>query len=352
MIIRGREVSAGAPVYVIAELGVNHDGSLERALELVDAAADAGADAVKVQVFDARMLLSRAAGLASYQRDAGEGDPLEMLDRLQLGPDALESVIERAHERGLAAIATVFSLGLVGTARSLGFDAFKTASPDVVNRPLLEQIGRDERPMIVSTGASTMREVTRAMKWLNQAGKRPALLHCVSCYPTPERMASLEGTLALWRVFGDPVGYSDHTTSTSIGYEAVRHKACILEKHLTHNTEAQGPDHGASLEPDQFARYCEMARTALKDDLGLGETMLDPEALKHPLDCEKDVRRIARQSVTTTRALRAGSTIEPDAITIKRPGTGISPRHFDELGGRTVARDIEADMPLAWEDLV
>jgi len=231
--------------------------------------------------------------------------------------------------------------------------ALKLASTDLTNTLLLDAAIETGKPLILSTGTATRDEIDAAIAQIRDkdALHRVILLHCISCYPTPLENLNLRTMTTLQARYSCPVGLSDHTTSTSIGYEAVRHKACILEKHLTYDTGASGPDHASSLDPARFARYCELARSTLKDDLGLGETMADPDALKHPLECEGDVRRVARQSVTTVRPIGAGEPITPDCLTLKRPGTGIPARYLEDVAGRRAAVPIEADVPVVWEDL-
>ncbi len=351
----GTRQIGGLP-YVIAEIGVNHDGSVDRALALADAAAHAGADAVKLQLFRADLLMSRAARLAAYQSAAGESDPVEMHARLELPIDALAAVVERAHSRGLHAIVTPFSVELVQVADRLPWDAFKTASPDVINRPLLDAVAATGRPMIVSTGAATMDEVERAVGWLAGARDRLALLQCVSCYPTRPEDASIAAMADLRRVGGVPVGYSDHTTAVDTGGVAAALGAAILEKHLTYSKSAKGPDHAASLEPAEFAAYASLARDegALRAWLsGTAPLARDPRhgnPEKRVLDCESDVRLVSRQSLTTRRALPAGHVIARDDLTIKRPGTGIEPWKIDEVVGRRLIRPVEPDTPLVGED--
>jgi len=335
------------PPYVIAEIGVNHDGSVERALELTDAAADAGADAVKVQVFCADLLLSAAARLASYQRDAGERDARAMLRRLELGLDDLARVADRARVRGIDAIATVFSVGLVAEADTIGWAAYKTASPDIVHRPLLEALAATGRPMIVSTGAATMDEVMRAAEWLTPARGRLALLQCVSAYPTPIEHAALGGMADLRAALDLPVGYSDHTREIDTGARAAALGARILEKHLTHSRAAEGPDHAASLEPDRFAEYARRARQAYAPPADAPA----PASVKAVLPIEADTRRASRQSIVTRRALGPGETITAKDVTFKRPGVGLEPWRLREVVGRRTARAIPADTPITGDDL-
>jgi N-acetylneuraminate synthase/N,N'-diacetyllegionaminate synthase len=338
--IRDRRIGPGEPPYVIAELGVNHDGSLNRALELVEAAHTAGTDAIKLQWFEAAQLLSRAARLARYQKETGAADPFDMLRALQLAPEAMADVVDRAHAAGLAAIATVFSVDLVPLARDIEFDAFKTASPDIVNRPLIEALMQLGKPLLVSTGTASIHEVRDVTRWLG--GEPHLLLQCVSGYPTPDEAASLAGRAAMARVNSSALGYSDHTTAVDTGALAVASGACLLEKHLTYDRAATGPDHATSLDPLELEAYVRLAHRAWR--------MLGPPR-KQVLEIEKDVRAVSRQSLTTTRALPAGHVIAAGELTIKRPGTGIEPWRLAEIVGRRLATAVEADMPLRPEHL-
>ncbi len=338
------ERAIGPSPYVIAEIGVNHDGSPERAMELTRAAADAGADAVKLQLFRADLLMSRASSLATYQKSAGESDPREMLRRLELSASQMEPVVALAHKRGIHAIVTVFSLELVADAEKLGWDAYKTASPDIIHRPLLEALGATGRPLILSTGASTIEEVRRAVEWLLPARERLAVLQCVSSYPTPMGKAELGGIPALRRVCPGPVGYSDHTGEIETGGLAVALGALILEKHFTYETQAKGPDHGASLTAGDLKRYIAGARSP--------GAAPEVETMKRVLDIEQDVRRVSRQSIVAARAIPAGRAIVRADLTFKRPGTGIPPFELNGVLSARAARDLEPDMPLAWSDLI
>ena len=366
MRIGDREIGPHTDVYIIAELGVNHDGSVDRALQLTDAAAEAGADAIKLQLFKTDLLMSRAAKLAAYQKAAGETDPIAMLRRLELPIDAMARVVDRAHARGLHAIVTVFSLDLVAEAETLVWDAYKTASPDLINKPLLDALANTGKPLIVSTGASTLAEVVRAIEWLDPVDDRLAFLQCVSAYPTPLEHAAIGGIDAIQGVFHGPVGYSDHTADEATGSVAALAGACILEKHLTDDRNRSGPDHAASLEPGSFAAYVRMTHElstsargdpALNDaiDSGARETMpaLARTALvKKVLDIERDVRTVSRQSLVSRRAFPADHRITGADLTIKRPGTGLEPWRLGEIVGRQTARPVDADVPIVEEDLV
>lgn len=342
MRIGEQEIGPGHSPYVIAEIGVNHDGEVSRALELTDAAADAGADAVKLQLFETDRLMSSAAKLAVYQKNAGETDPLAMLRRLELSIEEMAQVVDRAHKRGIHAIVTVFSVELVEVAQRLDWDAYKSASPDIINKPLLEAMAATGKPLIVSTGASELGEVVRAADWLQGNKDRLAFLQCVSSYPAPE--AALGGIGAIAHATGLPTGYSDHTADIDTASIAMHAGACMFEKHITYDRTAAGPDHAASLEPFAMAGYVATAKAGV---------CIDPPAggEKQVLDCERDVREVSRQSIVTAQELRAGDVVARKMLTIKRPGTGLAPFRLDEIVGRRIARDVEADVPLCEEDL-
>ena len=369
MRIGEKEIGPGHAPYVIAEIGVNHDGEAERALMLTDAAADAGADAVKLQLFETDRLMSKAAKLAAYQKNAGETDPLAMLRRLELSIGDMAKVVHRAHARGIHAIVTVFSVELVEVAERLEWDAYKSASPDIINRPLLEAMANTGKPLIVSTGASELDEVTRAAGWLEGIRDRLAFLQCVSSYPAP--VGAYGGIVAISEATQLPVGYSDHLEGLNATWELPDCGCCIFEKHITYDSQALGPDHSASCEPQQFREYVNVAhkrehihgwpivhdyrvppikRSAFEwyianhhADFGRIE--------KTVLDCEKDVRYVSRQSLVTTCPLVPGMTISSSDLTIKRPGTGLPPYMFSEMIGRRVVRDVEMDVPIVREDV-
>lgn len=330
--------------YIIAEIGVNHDGSTQRALQLVQAAKQAGADAVKVQYFEATTLMSRACRLAEYQETAGETDPVEMLRGLQLNRNAMAEIVRYAHSLDLHAIVTIFSLEHTSLACDLDWDALKSASPDIINLPLLRALSETGKPLIVSTGAANAEEIAAALAQFGHI-----VLHCVSAYPTPDENAQLAGIAALTELAASAaggreiaVGYSDHTRSIDTGALAVACGAAVLEKHLTWSCTARGPDHAASLDPGQFSQYVDLARRA--------HSMLGPRGIVIQ-EIEQDVRTVSRQSITSTRDLKAGATLTRKDLTIKRPGTGLRPYMLNILPGRKLARNVPADTPLTPADI-
>lgn len=341
VVIAGRAIERGGAPYVIAELGVNHDGSLERAVELVDAAAAAGADAVKTQLFDPRRLLSAEAELAGYQR-AAASDARAMLEALQLGAEAMLEVRDRARAAGLGFIVTPFSIESLGDLERLAPDAVKIASPDCVNAPLIEAMGRLDAPMLISTGAATVDEWLPIVGAL-RAGRPTVVMRCVSAYPTPTDHAALGGIGAMLSVGPWPVGYSDHTSSAMTGALAVAHGAAVVEKHLTYDTRATGPDHAASFDPPAFADYTAKVRQAAAAGLGA-----DLGAIA---SIEADVRRVSRQSVCATADLPAGHVVRRGDLTCKRPGTAIPAARLDTVVGRRLARAVAADRLIRESDL-
>lgn len=331
--------SQPARVGVIAEIGVNHDGDPAIAERLVHAAAAAGADAVKFQLFRPERLLSRSSMLAGYQQGRAD-DAVALLSRLTLSGDDLRRLKTVAHGLGLWFLVSPFSLADVDDLVGIGVDGVKIASPDAVNEPLLEKASRLGVPMLISTGTCDAAELGAAAGHIEACGG--ALLQCVSAYPTPDTEAALGGVAAMRSAFNVAIGYSDHTASEDTGALAVAGGACLLEKHLTYDRTASGPDHAASTEPDGLARYVTLARRAAE--------MVGP-IRKALLPLEEDVRRVSRQSVCSTRDLAAGHVLGPGDLTVKRPGTGLPASMLSTLPGRVLARAVGADWPLTADDL-
>jgi sialic acid synthase SpsE len=336
-------VGPGRRCLVIAEAGVNHDGSGQKAAALVDAAADAGADAVKFQLFRASDLVTGDAPAAEYQeRATGIDRQLALLRALELPLEAFARLRDRCRARGILFLATPFSIDDVDRLLTLDPPAIKIASTDLTNTPLLVRAVEAGRPMIVSTGAATEDELRRGVGRLRSllGTGRLILLHCVSCYPAPVEAANLRAIETLQRTFDVPVGFSDHTTSVEIGAWAIACGASVVEKHITLDSSGAGPDHACSLTSERFARYVEGIRAA---EAAMGDGHLG----MHPL--EGDVRRAARRSVVSLRAIPRGTVLSAAALTVKRPGVGIPAEELERLAGRSAAVDIPADTVITWE---
>jgi N,N'-diacetyllegionaminate synthase len=342
--IGGRAVGAGEPVYFVAEAGVNHDGEAARALALVDAAAEAGADAVKFQIFDADRLVARGAPKAAYQENGSAETQDEMLRRLQLDRPAFEQIAERARSRGVAFIASPFDEASVDVLVELGAPAIKIASPDLVNLSLVTHAASKGKPLVLSTGMADLVETQTAVATARAAGASDVVvLHCVSAYPARPEDANLAAMATLASELGVPVGFSDHTLGTTVAIAAAALGACMIEKHFTLDRSAPGPDHAASLEPGELADLVAALRVA---------TVAIGDGVKRPVEAELANLPVVRRSVAASVDLPAGSVLTRSALVALRPGTGIPAGRLEELVGRTLVRDVVRFQLLSPEDLL
>ncbi|MBK9118631.1 MAG: N-acetylneuraminate synthase family protein [Phycisphaerales bacterium] len=333
--IGSRVVGDGAPVLVIAEAGVNHDGNVQKALALVDAAASAGADVVKFQMFRADELVTADAVTAAYQHSSGAHSQRELLARLELNQAAFERIVARCRTRGIGFLATPFGPHDVERLVALGVGAIKIASTDLDNPVLVRSAAATGLPLLVSTGAATAEEIDAAVARLRPlAAGRLVLLHCISGYPAPLDSANLRAVGTLRARAGVPTGFSDHTRSTEIAGWAVAAGACVLEKHMTLDRTAPGPDHAMSLTPEELAAYVRVARSA--------ERALGSGALGFT-EVEADVRRVARKSIVAAGDIPAGTVLAPEHLTVKRPGGGLPPTALESVYGRRTRCAIAAD---------
>ena len=341
---RRRRIAPGSPVFVIAEAGVNHNGDPGLAAALVDAAADAGADAVKFQTFHTDALVTAGARQAAYQRrHAPASSQRAMLRKLELSEALHRSLIARARRRGLCFLSTPFDEASARFLHELGVPLFKIASGELTNLPFLAYIARLGRPIILSTGMSTLDEVRQAVRAIRRAGNPPlALLHCVSSYPARVEDVNLRAMETLSRAFRVPVGLSDHTTGTAVSIAAAGLGATIIEKHLTTDRTRAGPDHAASLEPREFAQMVAGIRD-VERALGSG--------VKEPVAAERDVARVARRSVVAAVDIPRGARITARMLACKRPGTGIPPSRIGDVVGRRAARLLAVDHMIGPADL-
>lgn len=337
-------VIGGERVYVIAEAGVNHNGDLDRALEMVAVAAEAGADAVKFQTFSADRLVTASAPKAAYQTaETGEGSQKDMLQSLELSPDDHESLIAACRECGIAFLSTPFEEQSADLLESLDVPAFKIPSGEITNLPFLRHVAAKQRPMLVSTGMADMTEVAAAVETILATGNgRFALLHCLSQYPADPAEANLRAMATMAQAFGCPVGYSDHTPGATVAIAAVALGAALIEKHFTLDRNLPGPDHKASLEPAALNSLIADIRTV---SAAMGDGRKRRQA------SEEDTARVARKSLVAARDIPAGSRIEAGMLVARRPGTGISPAEMDQVIGRTAARAISRDSLLEPSDL-
>lgn len=338
-----RQVGPGHPCFVIAEAGVNHNGSLELALRLVDVAAEIGADAVKFQTFRAARLVTADAPQADYQqRNTGQKQSqLDLLRQLELSDEAHSTLIEHCRRRGIIFLSTPFDEESADLLDRLGVPAFKIPSGEVTNLPYLAHIARMRKPMIVSTGMCHLADVETAVHTIEQTGHRDVLLlHCVSNYPADPADVNLRAMHTMHTAFNYPVGYSDHTLGDAVGLAAVALGATVIEKHFTLNRELPGPDHRASLEPaelQQFIRGVRMVEAAL----GSGR--------KCPAASEASTASVARKSLVAAQDIQPGTVITEEHITVRRPGTGLPPAMRPHFLNRVSRQRIEAGCVLRLE---
>jgi N-acetylneuraminate synthase/N,N'-diacetyllegionaminate synthase len=331
--------------FFIAEAGVNHNGDVDRALELVSRAAECGADAIKFQTFSADRLVTEDAETAEYQRDeVGKISQHELLQRYELSRREFERLQERCNSEDIHFLSSPFDVESADMLNEMGVSAFKVGSGELTNTPFLERLAALGRPLIVSTGMSTMEEVNIAYECVREIDRTLpiALLHCTSSYPAPINEVNLRAMQTLSRRFPVPVGYSDHTTSVEMPALATAAGALIVEKHFTLDRTLPGPDHGASLEPDELARAVSLTREAV---LARG----DPT--KRPVESERDTRETARKSLHAARALTAGEKLDAGAIAIKRPNHGLPPAMAKDIVGSKLRNDLPAGAPITEDDI-
>ena len=320
---------------VIAEAGVNHNGDLATSLKLVDAASSCGADIVKFQTFTADHLVTPDAVKATYQKatTSAHETQMKMLRKLELSHNDHLAISERCQDRGIGFLSTGFDIESVDMLVGLGIDRIKIPSGEITNLPYLRHIGGLGRPIILSTGMANLEEVRSALDVLLSAGtpkEDVTVLHCTTEYPAPMCDVNLQAMVTIRDAFGVNVGYSDHTLGHEVAVAAVALGACIIEKHLTLDRTAAGPDHAASLEPAEFA---DMVRAIRNIELALGN------GIKTPQPSEMGNMAVARKSLVAAAAIREGDQFTSINITAKRPGSGMSPMLWDDVLGQVAKRD-------------
>lgn len=324
---------------IIAEAGVNHNGDLNMAKALIDAAADAGADLVKFQTFKASQLVTADAQKAAYQQNNSRRDESQfaMLQKLELDAAAHQALIAHCAERDIGFFSTAFDPDSLDLLIHLGQTLFKIPSGEITNLPYLRAIGQRQQPVLLSTGMSTLGDVEAAINALEQAGTSRdfiTLLHCTTEYPTPLAEVNLRAMVTMGAALGCAYGYSDHTEGTEVAIAAVALGACVIEKHFTLDRNLPGPDHQASLEPHALKTMIAGIR-AIEQALGDG--------IKRPTASELLNRPVARKSIVAAGPITAGEIFTLNNLAIKRPGTGISPMRWDEILGQTARRSYAPD---------
>lgn len=323
-------------VYIIAEAGVNHNGSMDLAFRLVDAAKQAGVDCVKFQTFHSDKLVSKHAQKAAYQKDnTGEGSQKDMLRKLELSDGDFLKLKAYCDQIGICFLSTPFDLESVRFLDSMDMPFWKIPSGEVTNLPYLVAIARTGKPVVMSTGMCDMEDIEAAVAALRAHGSGPiTLLHCNTEYPTPYGDVNLRAMQTLRDAFHLEVGYSDHTRGIEIPIAAAALGATVVEKHFTLDRTMEGPDHKASLEPEELSQMVRAIRH-IEAAMGSGE--------KTPTESERKNMAIARKSIVALTPIRKGELLTEDNITTKRPGNGISPMRWYEVLGKRAIRDFECD---------
>lgn len=339
-------------VFIIAEAGVNHNGDESMAMELVDIAARCGADAVKFQTFSADKLVARGTAKAAYQsRETGAGDQHSMLKALELSDETHRRLVERCTQRGIEFMSTPFDEAAADMLMSLGMRRIKIPSGEITNLPFLRYLAAKGVPLIVSTGMADLDEIREAVGVIKQVWRDRGIalgpdaltvLHCTSNYPAEFCDVNMRAMQTIADATGIPVGYSDHTRGIPVSVAAVALGAAVIEKHFTIDTALAGPDHSASLNPQELSTMVASIR-AVEQCLG--------SSLKAPTASELPIRALVRRSVTLLRDLAPGELIKQGDLTLLRPGTGIPPAELERVAGRRTSRALAAGCTLQWADL-
>lgn len=333
-------------VFIIAEAGVNHNGDGKSAKKLVDAAKECGADAIKFQTFNASAIVTFSAKKTDYQvlNTGSKASQYSMLKGLELSKKEFIEIARYAERKKIIFLSTPFDIESVDLLSDIGVPAFKIASGEITNFPLINYIAGKGKPVILSTGMSYLSEVKEAVGLITRKGiKDIALLHCVSDYPARPEDVNLKAMQTLKRAFGKQVGLSDHTNGIIIAIAAVGMGACIIEKHFTLDKKLKGPDHKASLEPDEFISLVRAIRQVEKA-LGNG--------VKEPAKSEEKIRKAVRKSIVAKVDIKKESLLDNGLLEIKRPGTGISPKFLDKVIGRKTRHFIRRDSLIRLKDLI
>lgn len=335
--IGDRWLGEAEPCFIIAEAGVNHNGDVTLAKKLIDVAREAGADAVKFQTFRAEELVTETAEKAEYQKETADSEEsqFEMIKKLELAGSDFEKISAYAQRQGILFLSSPFDNGSADLLEELGVPAFKIPSGEITNFPLLQYIARKHKPVILSTGMSTLAEVSAALKVIRGEGTEEIiLLHCVSSYPAKIADMNLRAMVTLEETFKLPVGLSDHTLGITIPIAAAALGACAIEKHFTLDKTLPGPDHKASLEPGELKEMVAAIRDVAK---ALGD------GVKRPTKDEEATKKVARRSIVAKVDIAKGAVITGEMLAIRRPGTGIEPGNLGMVTGKRAKRKIKSD---------
>ncbi len=326
-------------VFIIAEAGVNHNGELEIATRMIDSASKAGVDAVKFQTFKSENLVSKFAKKADYQKSTTSENEsqLELIKKLELSVNDHKLLIDYCSEKSLLFISSPFDLRSIDLLNDFGLEIFKIPSGEINNLPYLRKIGHLNKKIIISTGMANLTEIGVSLKILTESGtakKNITVLHCNTEYPSPIKDVNLLAMLTIKKTFDISIGYSDHTLGIEVAIASAALGACVIEKHFTLDKNMNGPDHKASLEPDELQQMVQAVRN-IEKALGNGKKIPSPSEIKNI--------SVVRKSIVASGAIKKGEVFTSENITVKRPGTGISPMEWDSIIGKIAKKDFKKD---------
>lgn len=330
------------PCYIIAEAGVNHNGDFKTAKKMIDVAIEAKADAIKFQAFRAENLVTRNVKKAAYQRNAAEKTQFEMLKKLELDFTEFKKLKKYCEKKGIEFLSTPYDINSVSELEKLNINAFKLASADIINKPLISAIAKTKKPTLVSTGVATDKEIGNAIRLVKSFGnKKIILLHCISSYPVSASQANMKRILAL-KKFNLQVGYSDHSVGIAMPLLAKCLGATVIEKHFTLNKKATGPDHSSSADLSELKTIVAAVREI--------ESALGQNSRKANLS-EKQNKFFLRTSIHASKKIKKGEVVSEKNIKLVRPADGISPWFFNKVLGKRLKKTVNSDTPLHWKNL-
>ena len=328
--------------YIIAEIGVNHNGSVKIAKNMIKSASECGVDAVKFQTFNTNELVTENAKTANYQKiNANEDSQFEMLNKLELSFDEFKEIRDYALENNVMFISSPFDTESVDMLEKLHVPLYKLGSGELTNFELIDYVQKTGKPMIISTGMATLEEIKETYDYINDK-ENLTILHCITGYPTSFEEANLNFIKTLQSEFDVPIGFSDHSPGIELPIAAVALGACVVEKHFTLDKNMEGPDHKASLNPEEFKAMVDAIRHV---EVAMGD------GVRHFSDDELEIKKIARKSIVLNQNVKKNSFIEKEMLSIKRPGDGIAPKFINDVVGKKLNKDLDANSVLKWDYL-
>ena len=328
--------------FIIAEIGVNHNGSVELAKKMIKSASECGVDAVKFQTFDSEELVTENAKTASYQeKNTNEDSQLEMLKKLELTFDDFKELKSFASKNNVTFISSPFDFKSVDLLERLDVPFYKLGSGELTNFELIDYVQKTGKPLVISTGMATLEEIRETYDFIENKDNL-VILHCITGYPTAFEEANLNFIKTLQNEFDVPIGFSDHSEGIELPIAAVALGACVVEKHFTLDKEMEGPDHKASLNPEEFKAMVDAIRNV---EVAMGD------GVRKFSENEKEIKNVARKSVVLNEDITKGTVLKREMLSIKRPGTGIAPKHIDDIVGKEVIKDLKSGTVMKCEYL-